>query len=265
MYTIMIFSESGGATKTTTAVSLAMCAAEAGTSTLLIDLDPRGATTKWTRVQPEEGWRNTAAIIASEDPDGWAEDLALPSLWNENLRVIPSGRELANRERDIADHMELRLSRSLDENSSDLIVIDCPNRQGGPLTQNALAAADGVVYAATPDQDGLDGVDGARESVARFLSSRRRMGADPHLDELGIVIGKWPDTIPTKVAKEAANDLEDTGILINPKVPKRTIVEQARMAGEWYGNFPQGNPVADAYAEIVEQTVRPKLEGGDAP
>ncbi|MFI7494468.1 ParA family protein [Kocuria sp. M4R2S49] len=48
---------------------------------------------------------------------------------------------------------------------ADVVVIDCPNRQDGPLTLSALNAADTVVYAATATSDGIDGVDGARRTV----------------------------------------------------------------------------------------------------
>ncbi|WP_419795545.1 AAA family ATPase, partial [Streptococcus agalactiae] len=43
---LAVYSETGGATKTTTAVSLAVAAALRGEATVLIDLDPRAAATK---------------------------------------------------------------------------------------------------------------------------------------------------------------------------------------------------------------------------
>ena len=57
-----------------------------------------------------------------------------------HLRVIPSTRNVSNREADRADHAELRLKISLTGLSADVVVIDCPNRQGGPLTLSALKA-----------------------------------------------------------------------------------------------------------------------------
>lgn len=253
MKTLMVFSETGGATKTTSAVSLAYSAAAAGRRTLLIDLDPRGATTKWTRVEPDEDWKTVAAIIGNEEPEGWATDVAIPSRWNDKLFVIPSHRELSQNERDSAPYIELRLMTSLVGADFDLVVIDCPNRQGGPLTQNALAASDGVIYAATPGQDGVDGVSGARESVEKFIESRRKMKAQTNLREMGIILGRWPDTITRKVASVAEGDLKATGLLLSPYVPERTIVEQCRMAGDWYGRYEKGAPVAEKYAELYRQ------------
>ncbi|WP_297667700.1 ParA family protein [uncultured Corynebacterium sp.] len=253
MKTIMVYSETGGATKTTTAVSLAYSAAQAGQRTLLIDLDPRGATTKWTGVEPDEDWQTVAAIIGNENPEGWVTEFALPSQWNENLFIIPSHRELSQNERDTAPYIELRLMTSLEGAEFDLVVIDCPNRQGGTLTQNALAASDGVIYASTPGQDGVDGVAGARESVAKFIESRQKIKAPTNLREIGIVLGRWPDTVTRKVATAAREDLESTGLLLAPYIPERTIVEQCRMSGDWYGDYEKGQLVAQQYADLYRQ------------
>lgn len=98
----------------------------------------------------------------------------MPSGWHPNLRVIPSARNVSNREADRADHAELRLKISLTGLQADVVVIDCPNRQGRPLTLSALNAADTVVYAATATSDGIDaggrGV-GARSSRSAGTAS----------------------------------------------------------------------------------------------
>ncbi len=126
MTTIMVYSEAGGVTKTTTAVSLAMVAALSGFKTTLIDLDPRGAATKWIGSYPEESWQHVGAILADENPEGWAEDLAIDSGWDDNLRIIPSSRSLSNRERDYEDHAELRLATALEGHTAEIRIIDCP-------------------------------------------------------------------------------------------------------------------------------------------
>lgn len=77
---------------------------------------------------------HVGAILGDENPEGWAEDLAVPSGWHPNLRVIPSARNVSNREADRADHAELRLKTSLTGLQADVVVIDCPNRQGGPVS-----------------------------------------------------------------------------------------------------------------------------------
>lgn len=254
----MVYSEAGGVTKTTTAVSLAMVSAQQGASTTLIDLDPRGAASKWIGSYPDETWRHVGAILADTDPSGWADDLALPTEWSDSLRIVPSARSLSNREKDNEDHAELRLAASLEGHRSNVVIIDCPNRQGGLLTQNALAAADYVIYAATANQDGVDGVEGARESVAKFQASRAKIGATPRLREAGIIVGGVKETVMTKVSVRAIDVLNETGLLLQPVVPNRTVVDQARMTGHWYGSFDKGQPVMHAYQQLLN-TLLPSL------
>lgn len=256
MQTIMVYSESGGATKTTTAVSLATTAALAGRRVLLIDLDPRAAATKWLGVQPAGDGLHVGAILGNEDPTGWANDIAVPSYWTPMLRVIPSARSVSVREADRADHAELRLAMSLEGLGEDVVVIDCPNRQGGPLTQSAMTASDTVVYAAGPTSDGLDGFEGARKSVQRFKESRRRLGAPDRLTEAGIVVGGVSTVVISRIASASIKQLDDTGMLLAPLVPHRTIVQEMRMTNEWYGNYTKGEPVAEAYRQLAERIIR---------
>ncbi|MGP6175458.1 ParA family protein [Corynebacterium sp. A21] len=255
MYTLMIYSEAGGVTKTTTAVSLAMTAAVKGLDVVLIDLDPRSAATHWIGSVPAEDWQTIDAIIADKSPVGWVEDLAIPTAWNSKLRIVPSSRQLSSREKSTEDQAEIRLSMALQGVVADLVIIDCPNRQGGILTQNALAASDGVIYAARANQDGIDGVSGARESVERFLASRRWIGGDDNLTELGIVVGDMPDTVVPRVATAALTQFEESTAPLLGTVPRRTVVDQSRMTGEWYGGFEKGLVVAEAYRAIFDQVM----------
>lgn len=256
MQTIMVYSESGGVTKTTTAVSLAMVAATEGRRVVLIDLDPRAASTKWIGVQPSAEGMHVGAILGDEDPEGWAEDLAVPSGWHANLRVIPSARNVSNREADRADHAELRLKISLAGLLADVVVIDCPNRQGGPLTLSALNAADTVVYAATATSDGIDGVEGARRTVAQFRRHRQQLGAPDTLREAGIVVGGVKETIMSRAAVASLEELRATGLFLEPLIPDRAIVQEVRISGEWYGQYRKGARVLDAYTVIAKKVLR---------
>lgn len=252
----MVYSESGGASKTTTAVSLAVTAAAEGKRVLLIDLDPRAAATKWLGVTPQEDWQHVGAILGDENPEGWANDLSIQSDWMPTLRVVPSARSVSNREADRADHAELRLRTSLIGVEADLVVLDCPNRQGGPLTLAALNASDTVVYAATATTDGVDGVAGARRSVQHFKKSRELIGAPVNLVESGIVVGAVQETIMSRIAAASIDQLRDTGLLLTPLVPHRTIVQEMRLTQEWYGSYRKGTPVVDAYKELARGIIR---------
>lgn len=256
MQTLMVYSEAGGVTKTTTAVSIAAVAAASGRKVVLIDLDPRAAATRWFNVEPKAEGLHVGAILADTDPEGWVEELAVPSGWFPELRVVPSARSLSNREADNSDHLEVRLRVALEGLDADLVVIDCANRQGGPLTQSALNAADTVVYAATATSDGVDGFLGAQTTVQRFMKNRERLGAPVNLVEAGVVVGGVKTTIMSRAATASIEQLEESGLLLYPLIPERAIVQEVRLAGEWYGEYRKGLPIVEAYEEIVRKVVR---------
>lgn len=255
MEVVMVYSEAGGQTKTTTAVSLAQVAAEQGRRVVLVDLDPRHAATKWVGVEPSDEGLHVGAILASDDPQGWAQELAvsapLDEGWSPNLRVVPGARSVSNREADRADFAELRLKQSMDGLEADVVVIDCPNRQGGPLILAALNASDKVVYAAMASNDGIDGFEGARKAVRQFLRNREMLGAPSALVEQGIIVGSVRETVMSRPAKASLEELEKTGMLMAPIVPDRAIVGEVRIQGEWYGKYRRGKPVLDSYAELA--------------
>lgn len=254
-----VYSETGGATKTTTAVSLAVCAALAGYRTVLIDLDPRAAATKWLGAVPTEEWRHIGAVLAHPEPIGWIEDLALPTTWSQvpGLRVVPSARAVSNREKTADDHADIRLALALEGVLADVVVLDLPNRQGGPIIQNAFAAATDVLYAAKLDEDGLDGLDGAAAAVSRFVDHRRLLGAPSRLKEAGIVVGAVRDTIMTLDSKRALAEMETRypHLLLRPLVPERVIVREARAAGDYHGFYDRGRLVHDTYVTLLQKVM----------
>lgn len=254
---IACYSETGGATKTTTAVSLAAIAALAGHRVVLIDLDPRGAASKWLDVVPVDEGLHVGAILADRDPLGWASDMQASTAWSSNLTMIPADRAVSRREKDVDEGHEWRLKAALTGLDADLVVLDCPNRQGGPLIANALVASTHMLIATQPTEDGLDGVDGAMDTIKRFRTSQARRGAPTDLQIGGIVVGAFRDTITPRDETRALTELRSAhgALLLDPPIPWRVIVREARSAHAWYGSYPKGEVVAAAYTSIAHQTI----------
>ena len=264
MQVISVYSEAGGVTKTTSAVSIAMAAAQGveadpatGTPAIaprrvgLIDLDPRAAATRWTRVQPAEDWQHVGAIIANaSDATGTAADIALPVAWSENLTVIPAARGLSVIEANAPEYAEFQLKKSLEGWGVDLVVIDCANRQGGILTRSALLASSGVLYAATASDSGIEGVAGAQRSVARFNEAFQAV------DELGVAMCRSGTGFVSVAETAGIEQVRALAPIVGPIVPYLSIVPECRIAGEWYGNYRRGQAIAQAYGEIMREVVR---------
>ena len=72
---------------------------------------------------------------------------------------------------------------------------------------------------------------------------------------MGIIAGAISDNIVPLVEKASFEDLNATGMLLTPMVPRRTIVQQTRLTGEWYGDYRAGNPVVEAYRTLLNESV----------
>lgn len=253
---LTLWNEAGGVSKTTSAVSLAMIGAIKGMNTLLVDIDPRASATKWIGVDVEEGM-HVGAILAHPSPEGWADELALPTTWQDNLRIIPSDRSVSHREAEKPDGGEVRLRAALQGTTADLVVIDAPNRQGGLLPLNALMASDAVIYAATATEDGVDGIDGASQTLRAFARSQELRGSSVVPVELGAIMGSISDTIQPKIEKRSLDYVIENDLALRPFVPRREAVRQARARGEWYGldHYDRADVVVDAYAALLDTII----------
>lgn len=264
MQTISVYSEAGGVRKTTTAVSIAMMAAQgieadpdrglpavAPRRVGLIDLDPRAAATKWTRVTPAEDWQHVGAIISSpSDATGTAADIALPSHWHPNLSIVPSARGLSVTEAGAPEYAEFQLQKSLQGWDVDLVVIDCANRQGGILTRSAFLASTDVLYAAVAGDSGIEGVEGAQRSVRRFNDAFQAV------HELGVAMSRSGTGFMSYAETDSIDQVRELAPIVGSIVPYLAIVPESRIAGEWYGKYRKGQPVAHAYGEITREVVR---------
>ena len=92
---------------------------------------------------------------------------------------------------------------------------------------------------------------GARQSVAAFKQSMALLGAADRLTEVGIVVSDYRDRITPKDQAVAVVELRETGRLLTPLAPARSIVPETRLACDWLGRYEKDEPVATAYADLA--------------
>lgn len=256
---LAVMSEKGGVCKTTIAALLAMAAARDGLTVTAVDLDPRATLTKLLGAAPKERGLSVDAIIGADRGDdlaGWGEQLRVPSSWHESLYVLPAERSLGNRERGADEFAERRLAAALDGMPGELVIVDTPPRPGGVLILSALALPNaGVLYAATLDQDGLDGVAEAWRTVS---TAGRYMHSD--LWTVGIALARADyRLVDARRCREEFVSSYGRELVLSPALAERVIVREARAADDWVGNYAGGQEVA-AQAHDLWEAIRQRLD-----
>lgn len=158
-----VTNQKGGVGKTTTAVNLAACIAEAGYRTLLIDLDAQCNATVGLGVSKET--QPSVYDLIARDAD--AADVLIDTPI-ANLSLIPANPELAgaNVELPRIAGSELILQKLLVpiREQFEYVILDCPPSLG-PLTVSALVASDRVIIPVQTEYYALEGLAGLLATV----------------------------------------------------------------------------------------------------
>src|SRR5205814_1650815 len=172
--TFAIANQKGGVGKTPTASTVAACLAEAGERALVVDLDPQANATS--------GLGERANGSSSIDLlDGVPlRELAKPTRF-VNLDLVPAKPDLAGTAAELARRGdgERYLAEALaTDGDYSFVFVDCPPSLG-PLTVNALAAADQVLVPMQAEYYALEGLAQlvrSIELVRSRLNTRLRSG-----------------------------------------------------------------------------------------
>lgn len=244
--------QKGGVAKTTSALSIAAALAENGRRVLAIDIDPQGALTYCSGLDPDTIDETINDVLVRRIP-------MQKVVVEREVDVVPSNIDLAGAEAVLIAKTgrEFALQRALRDivDDYDYVLIDCPPSLG-LLTINGLTAAHEVAIPLQCEALSHRGVGQLLETLDDI-----RHFTNPDLKVLGLI-----PTLYDGRTRHAQQVLADVGArygvdVLEPPIRKSIRFAEASQNGRSIISFAPSHPGAAAYRAIARTIDR----SGDEP
>jgi chromosome partitioning protein len=238
--------QKGGVGKTTTAINVAACLAEAGERSLVVDLDPQANAT--SGLGERVNGSSTYDLL-----DGVPLDhLARPTRF-ANLELVPSRPELAGAAVELAsrDGGDRYLADALAgaRERYAFVFLDCPPSLG-LLTVNALAAADRVLV---PVQAEYYALEGLSQLVHSLELVRARLNPRRALAGVLLTMVDGRTRLAADVSAEVRRHFGE--LVFRTVVPRSVRVAEAPSHGLPVTAYDRRSAGADAYWKVAMELV----------
>ena len=239
----------GGVGKTTTAINLSACLAEAGQHVMLVDFDPQGNASSGLGVEIEEHEHTVYDLMAEEA----GLDECLVKNVQDNLDVLPSDMNLAGAEIEFQEieNKETLLKRYLDQvrDDYDFILIDCPPSLN-ILTINALTAADTVLV---PIQCEYYALEGLSQLMYTINLVQERLNPSLHMEGVVFTMYDARTNLSLQVVENVKDNLDQT--IYKTIIPRNIRLAEAPSHGLPINLYDPRSTGAESYMLLADEVI----------
>ena len=247
--TIAIANQKGGVGKTTTAINLSSCLAEAGQRVLTIDFDPQGNATSGLGLEKGQIEDTVYEMMLG---DCSFED-CLQREVQEDLDVLPSDSNLSGAEIELLDveNKEFVLKSHLDQvkNDYDFMIIDCPPSLS-LLTLNAIVAADTVLVPIQCEYYALEGLSQVLKTVDLV---KRKLNPDLELEGVVFTMYDARTNLSIEVVESVKSSLNRT--IYKTIIPRNVRLAEAPSHGMSINLYDSRSTGAESYRLLAAEVM----------